>query len=103
MVGLHRPQLLHELVVLGVGDLGRVEDVIAVIVEIDLFDELFVVLRAFGPIHLVGRNAAYRHACSLIGRPAMTARLRTARLPLALGRWHPWLRAELASLARGRV
>ena len=41
MVGLDIPQLVHQLVVLGVRDLGIVEDVVAVVVVVELLAQLF--------------------------------------------------------------
>jgi hypothetical protein len=41
VIGFDRPQLLHQAVVLGVGDLGRVEHVVLVVVVIDQLAQLF--------------------------------------------------------------
>jgi hypothetical protein len=41
MIVLDCPQLEHKLVVFGIGDLGRVENVVAVIVVVDLLAQLF--------------------------------------------------------------
>ena len=64
MIGLDLPQLLHELVVFRVGDFGRVENVVAVIVEIDALDQVSLVV---APSSCRQPRAAHRHACSLVG------------------------------------
>ena len=58
-------KLLHELVVFGVGNLGRIQHVVLMVGAVDCVDQLLVLLGELGPF--ADQRAARGHASSLSG------------------------------------
>src|SRR6266542_5035418 len=83
MIGLDRPQLLHELVVLGVVDFWIVEHVVAVIVVVKSLAELFDARVQLRQVLDVGHSECVANATAH-ARPPVPYR----RLPFARGQRH---------------